>query len=229
MQIQIDLEDVGNEWLELVNSSTNLTGGDQLTLLSHALGVRNSSKLKLSTHYRPTKLSYSQFATLGVFNSLVNRVFITPVIKFFDFIHNHRSNVAPRFEIEKQKRPRNQSEENYTNVRIYGQEGHIHYSFRPTYKYLDKIVVDHETIREALALRLDKLHEENNYVFFKLYCSYQCFAVTRGNKLNSDTWVGTVVFGGNDGVVSSACSVFVASMYDIESNRLVWRDSGQYL
>lgn len=82
------MEDVGNEWLELVNSSTNLTGGDQLTLLSHALGVRNSSKLKLSTHYRPTKLSYSQFATLGVFNSLVNRVFITPVIKFFDFIHN---------------------------------------------------------------------------------------------------------------------------------------------
>lgn len=227
LQIQIDLQDVGDELANFINSSRKLNS-DQLAFLSDVLRATDSSKVKLSIHDKPVKPSTFQFLTLRNYCSSMIQLFTNYILWLPNQIKNGWRYIANELSKDMRKERNKRIENHYNDARIYGQEGHIHYSYRPTFKFLNEIVVDHEAISEILRKRIDKIKKGSNRIFYQPR-RYSCFLIMRGNKLKSDTWVGTVVFGGDSHVSSASCSEVVSAAYNIETKSLVWYDSGKLL
>lgn len=227
LQIQIDLQDVGDELANFINSSRKLNS-DQLAFLSDVLRATDSSKVKLSIHDKPVKPSTFQFLTLRNYCSSMIQLFTNYILWLPNQIKNGWRYIANELSKDMRKERNKRIENHYNNSRIYGQEGHIHYSYRPTFKCLNEIVIGHETISEGLGKYLDKIKGIDNKIFYQPG-KYRCFFIMRGDKLKSDTWVGTVVLGYDSHVSSAVCSEIVSAAYNIETKSLVWYDSGKLL
>lgn len=231
LQIQVDLLEFGND--EIVDSLA--TPGEltakQLDKLYDTLKKTNRSKVKLSVHNQPVKTHFFQLANpLNYGFQILETVYsvVTYVPRQIKRGWNHiATELAAEFVADRNK-GRGSANGILNRAKVNGQEGHIYFSYRPTLKFAKDYVVDHELIREILAKRLDKINDDSNTIFYRPV-NYDCFLILRDNKLNSDTWVGTVVFGGDSGVYSGGCSQIVLAAYNIETKSLVWRKSGEPL
>lgn len=231
LQIQVDLLEFGDD--EIVDSLA--TPGEltakQLDKLYDTLKKTNRSKVKLSVHNQTVKTYSFQLANplnygLQILETVYSIIYIPKQIKrCWNYLATQiAANVAAS-----RKEERNKHDKDLINkARVDGQEGHIYFSYRPTLRFAKDYVVDHELISEILAKRIDKISENMDNIFYRPR-GYRCFVILRDNKLTGDSWVGTVVFGGDSGVYSGGCAEIVIAAYNIETKSLVWRKSGKPL
>ncbi|KAI5967903.1 hypothetical protein CANMA_002671 [Candida margitis] len=230
LHIEIDLQEVGDDLLEILpnSSSSEEVTGDNLTLLYKKLISIKDSKVKISTINSTDKPNIFQILNSYTQASHVVQFITFPITYLRNQIESGWSYLANEFVQEWKKDLNKQIQADLERATFSGQDGHIHYSFRPTTNFAHENLVDYATIRDILHKRIDRIKQSEDGVFFKP-SQYSCFLIMRGNKLRGDTWVGTVLFGGDRGVSTAVCSLILRTAYDVDVKRLFWHSSGKYL